>query len=211
MFRVKICGITNLTDARRAVRAGADALGFNFYLASPRYLTPAKAARIARQLPRGVAKVGIFVNEPANKVRRIARAVRLDFVQLHGDETPQTVAELARHVPVIKALRVRRGFRPATLKRYRRAQACLLDGFSTRLPGGTGTRFNWRIARRAKRHVRIVLSGGLRPENVARAIAQARPAAVDVCSGVEARPGKKDPAKLRALMQQIDKVRSRLG
>ncbi len=207
MFRVKICGVTSFRDATLAMDAGADALGFNFHPPSPRYLTPAGAARIIRRLPRGVVAVGVFVDVPPESVSEIVRATGIRMVQLHGHESPAQVTELARIRPVIKVFRVRNGFRPGVLKRYPTATAFLLDGFSRRLPGGTGTRFDWRIAQRAARYGKIILSGGLKPENIAEAILQAHPVAVDVCSGVEARPGKKDPVRLRALLREIETVR----
>ncbi len=207
---VKICGITNWADARGAVEAGADALGFNFYPASPRYLTPAAARKITDRLPERVLAVGVFVNEPPARVHAMARDAGLDWVQLHGEEKPRAVEELARSFGVIKAFRVRAGFRPARLGRYRGAAAFLLDGFRAGQHGGTGRRFDWRLARRAKRYGRIVLAGGLNPENVAEAIARVRPFAIDVSSGVEARPGKKDPARLRQLMREVKKARREL-
>ncbi len=205
---VKICGITNWTDARRAVEAGADALGFNFYPLSPRHVTPAAAKRIVARLPERVLAVGVFVNEPPGRVRAVARAAGLDWVQLHGVESPRTVEQLAKSCPVIKAFRVRAGFRPDRLRRYPAATAFLLDGFRPGLYGGTGRSFDWRIARRAKRYGRIVLAGGLAPENVAEAIAHVRPFAIDVSSGIEAKPGKKDPARLRVLMREVKKARA---
>ncbi|MCL6566344.1 MAG: phosphoribosylanthranilate isomerase [Acidobacteriia bacterium] len=207
MFRVKICGITSWRDARLALEAGADALGFNFYPLSPRYLEPVAAARIIRRLPRGAAAVGVFVDTPTEQILHIVQTSGVTLVQLHGRENPAQVAALARHCPVIKAFRVRNGFRTARLLNFPAATAFLLDGFSRKLPGGTGTRFDWRIAARARRYGAIILSGGLTPENVAAAIAQVHPAAVDVCSGVEASPGKKDPARLRALLREIETVR----
>lgn len=199
--RVKICGITNMADARRACALGADYLGFNFYRESPRYISPARAAKIAHRLPDTVATVGVFVNEGDDRVLKIAHAVGLDYVQLHGDETPQTVAQLARRVRVIKALRIKKSFRLAQLSRYKRANAFLLDGFDPRARGGTGKRFDWSIARRATRGRRIFLAGGLTPSNAAEASRAVKPFALDVCSGVEAKPGKKDAALLKAFMQ----------
>jgi len=200
---VKICGITNWRDAKRAVDAGADLLGFNFYERSPRYIAPAKAQRIVRRLPKRVSAVGVFVNESEEKMLGVARAVGLSALQLHGDESPLTVARLRRSLPVIKAVRAGKAFRPAQLSCYKRASAILLDGFDRRLRGGTGKTFDWRVARRAKRYGRIFLAGGLTPENVADAIRTAEPHAVDVCSGVEAKPGKKDPKRLRQFMQAV--------
>lgn len=210
MVKVKICGITNWADAKLAVGAGADALGFNFYPRSPRYIAPGRAKRIVSRLPSRVQAIGVFVNESPAAIEAIARAVNLDGLQLHGEESPESVAQLARRWRVIKAFRVRRGFRSSRLARYREAEAFLLDGFSPRAHGGTGRKFDWRVARRAKRYGRIFLAGGLAAENVAEAMRSIRPYAIDVCSGVEARPGKKNPARLRALMEQVKRVNRRL-
>jgi phosphoribosylanthranilate isomerase len=201
--KVKICGITNWTDARRAVEAGAQFLGFNFYRPSPRYIQPAAARRIIRRLPDGITVVGVFVNEPESSMLAIARRVGLDYLQLHGDEPPEQVARLKREIPVIKAVRVRDSFRPKQLDSLGRASAILLDGFDARRRGGTGKTFNWNLARGSNGSRRIFLAGGLTPENVAEAIRVARPYAVDVCSGVEARPGRKDPARIVALMWAV--------
>lgn len=207
MVKVKICGITNWTDARRAVAAGADFLGFNFYPPSPRYIPPAKARRIACRLPARIKIVGVFVNETEEKMLEIARDVKLNYLQLHGDESPETVSRLKRSLPVIKALRVQESFRPAQLTRFKRASAFLLDGFQPRRYGGTGKTFDWGVARRAKRSGRIFLAGGLTPQNVAAAIRAADPYAVDVCSGVEARPGKKDPVRIIAMLRAVKNSR----
>jgi phosphoribosylanthranilate isomerase len=201
--RVKICGITNWTDARRAAEAGADFLGFNFYRRSPRYVRPSTARRIVRRLPRGIRSVGVFVNESEEKMLRIARAVGLDYLQLHGDESPLAIARLSPSLPVIKAVRVPKVFRPAALANFRRASALLLDGFDRQSRGGTGKTFDWKVARHAAKTNRIFLAGGLTPENVAAAIRAARPYAVDVCSGVETRPGKKDDARVKALIRAV--------
>lgn len=211
MVRVKICGITNWADAKLAIDAGADALGFNFYPPSPRCVAPAEAWGIIRRLPPFIEAVGVFVNWSFVAVDAIARAVRLGTVQLHGDESPAAVAEFAGARPVIKAFRVRRGFRPSILARYRSAGAFLLDGFDWGRRGGTGKQFDWRIARRAKRYGRIVLAGGLTPENVARAVRDVVPFAIDVCSGIEAKPGRKDPGRLRELMGEVEIARRELS
>jgi phosphoribosylanthranilate isomerase len=205
--KVKICGITNWLDARRAIDAGADFLGFNFYSGSPRYVTPAKARLIVRRLPKLIAAVGVFVNETEEKTLEIARAVGLHCVQLHGDETPATVEHVGRLFPVIKALRVKKLLRPAKMARYKHARALLLDGFDAAQWGGTGRTFDWRVARGARRGTKLFLAGGITPENVAAAIRTVRPYAVDVCSGVEAKPGKKDPARIKAFMREVQKVR----
>ncbi|MFZ0519514.1 MAG: phosphoribosylanthranilate isomerase [Candidatus Acidiferrales bacterium] len=203
MVKVKICGITNWTDARNAFEAGADFLGFNFYRQSPRYIAPAAARRIVRRLPEGVSSVGVFVNESEAATLSIAREVGLDFVQLHGDEPPEVVSHLRRMVPVIKALRVRGALRIAELTRFKGASAVLLDGFDPKLRGGTGKRVDWKLAKRASRKRRIFLAGGVTPKNAADAVITARPYAIDVCSGVESRPGKKDAARMKALVQAV--------
>jgi phosphoribosylanthranilate isomerase len=213
--KVKICGITNWTDARRACEAGADLLGFNFWPRSSRYITPAKARRIVRRLPKGVAAVGVFVNETEAKTLQIARAVGLDYLQLHGDESPDTVARLQRIFPVIKAVRVRESFRPSELARLAPAEAILLDGFDRKLPGGTGKTFQWGKARRSERYGKIFLAGGLTQENVGEAIRTAKPFAVDACSGVESEPGKKNHASVKAFVlaaksaQKIKRTKSK--
>jgi phosphoribosylanthranilate isomerase len=199
--KVKICGITNWVDARRAVAEGAELLGFNFYAGSPRYVEPAKAQRIVRRLPKRISVVGVFVNENEQTMLEIAREVGLDTLQLHGDEAPAMVARLKRSFPVIKAIRVKQSLAAGQLRTYKAATALLLDGFDAHRRGGTGKTFDWEIARRAKKYGRVFLAGGLTPENVAEAIRAARPYAVDVCSGVEARPGKKDPARVKQLMR----------
>ena len=213
MVKVKICGITNWADARRAIESGADLLGFNFVRTSPRYVTPAKARRMVKKLPRNISAVGVFENESEEAMLEIARSVGLRQLQLHGDESPAMVARLAQngeHLGVIKALRVKKPFRVAQLAAYKRAGAILLDGFSRQARGGTGKTFDWHLARRAKRHGRIFLAGGLTPENVGQAIRTARPYAVDVCSGVESRPGKKDARRMRSLVRAVKGTRGRV-
>jgi phosphoribosylanthranilate isomerase len=202
--RVKICGITTWEDARLSIDLGASALGFNFYPSSPRAVSPADAWAIIRRLPPFVEAVGVFVNWPAMVVDAMARSLRLGSVQLHGAESPAEVAELVRKRRVIKAVQVKRGFRVASLAVFRSADAVLLDGFAPGLHGGTGRTLDWKLARSASPYGRIILAGGLNPENIAEAIRVARPYAVDVASGVEARPGRKDPAKLRALFAAVD-------
>jgi phosphoribosylanthranilate isomerase len=206
VVKVKICGVTNWTDARQACEAGADFLGFNFWPRSPRYITPAKAHRIVRRLPEGIASVGVFVDETEAKMLKIARAVGLDYLQLHGDESPDSVARLQRIFPVIKAIRVRESFRPAELVPFRRASAILLDGFDGKRPGGTGKTFRWNKARRSQRYGRIFLAGGLTPENIAEAIRAAKPFAVDACSGVESSPGKKNATRVKAFLDAAKKA-----
>jgi phosphoribosylanthranilate isomerase len=201
--RVKICGITTWDDARLSIDLGASALGFNFYPPSPRAISLADAWSIVRRLPPFVEAVGVFVNWEPQVVDAVARAARLGSVQLHGAESPEEVAELARGRRVTKAVQVKHGFRVASLARYRAADAILLDGFARGLHGGTGRTLDWKLARAASRYGRIILAGGLTAENIAEAIRVAQPFAVDVASGVESRPGRKDPAKLRALFAAV--------
>ncbi len=194
--RLKICGITNWPDAKLAVDAGADMLGFNFYMRSPRFVSLREAKRIIRKLPSGVEAIGVFVNDSVSDIADMAGIAGLHAIQLHGEESPEDVAETARRWPVIKAFRVRPGFRPAALRAYGKAEAFLLDGFSRAARGGTGRTFDWSMARRAAHYGRIFLAGGLTAGNIANALTAAKPYAVDVCSGVEASPGKKDSAEL---------------
>jgi phosphoribosylanthranilate isomerase len=203
MVRVKICGITNLKDARQALESGASFIGFNFYRRSPRYITPSAARRILQRLPAKVKSVGVFVNESEDKVLTIARHVGLHCLQLHGEESPGTVRRLKRTLPVIKAIRVRGSFSTGQLAPYKHATAFLLDGFDRRRHGGSGKTFRWDIARRAGRAGRIFLAGGLTPDNIGAAIRSGKPYAVDVCSGVEAKPGKKDPVLVKDFMRAV--------
>jgi len=200
--RVKICGITRLEDAHLAVELGAAALGFNFYPPSPRYLEPRAAAEIIRRLPPLVTAVGVFADETDDEhIAAVAREAGVSAVQLHGPRFPQSVRAL-EGLRVIRAVAVREGFKPEELGGVK-ASAILLDTFDPNLPGGTGKTFDWSLAREAKRYGPIILAGGLTPENVAEAIRQVQPFAVDVASGVETVPGIKDPIKLGAFFKAI--------
>jgi phosphoribosylanthranilate isomerase len=203
MVRVKICGITNEDDARAACEAGADSLGFNFYKESPRYVTASEVANIRPQLAGKVEAVGVFVNAGTREVAKLCETLSLAAVQLHGDETPQRVAELAANVAVIKAFRVGPDFLVETLDEYARAAAFLLDAAETGQYGGTGRTNDWALARSAASTRRIILAGGLNAGNVAAAIHFVRPYGVDVASGVESKPGKKDQARLREFIQEV--------
>jgi phosphoribosylanthranilate isomerase len=203
MVRIKICGITNAADALAAIDAGANLLGFNFYEKSARQITAAEAAKIRPQLPKKVEAVGIFVNAPPADVAALCKSLKLDAAQLHGDEAPQTVAELARSVPVIKAFRVEPDFRLETLDEFREAFAYLFDAAHTGQYGGTGCSTDWDVARRAAFGSRIILAGGLKVENVAAAVRIVRPYGVDVASGVESQPGKKDHGRLLEFIQEV--------
>lgn len=207
MVSVKICGITNWNDAKLAMDAGADALGFNFYAKSPRRIAVSHAKQIIRQMARHVTAVGVFVNGSAGEILRIAHAANLAMLQLHGEESPALVERLAREYPVIKAFRVGPRFRARELKKYPSAAGFLLDGYDAEHRGGTGKRFDWGVAREAKRYGPVILAGGLRAKNVAEAIRQVKPFGLDVCSGVEERPGRKDAKKMKRLMAAVTRVR----
>jgi phosphoribosylanthranilate isomerase len=207
---VKICGITNWPDARAACEAGANFLGFNFYEKSPRHLAPADASKIRVQLPQNVEAVGIFVNAKPAAVTSLCSSLRLDAAQLHGDETPPAVAEVAAAVRVFKAFRVGPDFSLVTLDAYPDAFAFLLDAAHAGQYGGTGRTTDWALARRVALSRRIILAGGLKVENVAAAIRLVRPFAVDVASGVESKPGKKDHGRLRDFIQEVRRAELQL-
>jgi phosphoribosylanthranilate isomerase len=197
MVLVKICGITNAADARAAVEAGANSLGFNFYPKSPRFIAKADAAKIRTQLPANVESVGVFVNLSAADVAALCGEIKLGAAQLHGDESPEVVRELSRVIKVIKAFRVDAIFALERLDEYFGASAFLLDAAQAGQYGGTGERTDWGLARKAASAHRIILAGGLTVANVAEAIHLIRPYGVDVASGVESKPGRKDHGKLR--------------
>jgi phosphoribosylanthranilate isomerase len=204
MIRVKVCGITNLEDALAAAELGADALGF-VLAASPRQVTPENLRHLVAELPPLVLKVGVFVDSPLEEVRRVMSDCGLNLAQLHGSESPEYCEALFPRA--IKAFQVKDATVLKQLPLYR-ASAYLLDGYHSKLKGGSGQSFDWEIARQAKGLGRIILSGGLTPENVAQAIAIARPYGVDVSSGVEASPGKKDHRKLAAFIQAVKESNS---
>lgn len=193
MVRVKICGITTLEDARHAAACGADALGFVFYPGSPRFIDPDRARRIIAELPPFVVSVGLFVNEPQARIREMAEYCGLNAIQLHGDETP----DLCINPPyrVLKALRLAAETDPDDLARFP-VSALLLDACVPGQYGGTGQRCDWDLAAKLATRYTVVLAGGLKPDNVAEAVRQVRPYGVDVSSGVEAAPGRKDPEKV---------------
>lgn len=201
MTLVKICGITNLEDAVAAVEAGADALGFNFYKPSPRYITPQSARAIIEQLPASILKVGVFVNEESpDQVRHIANEAAITALQLHGEESPEYCRELAVHISVIKSLPVSNDFDTQLPLRYQ-VDAIMLDTKHNTLRGGTGRAFDWSIAQQVSQLVpKLYLAGGLSPENVADAIETVRPYAVDACSSLEVIPGKKNAERMRGFV-----------
>lgn len=198
---VKICGITNLEDARMAVAAGADALGFNFWPQSRRYIAPLVARTIIDELPADILTVGVFVNEASTlRVEQIADEARVSALQLHGDESPE-YCEALNNRYVIKVLGVDADFVPEAALDYH-VQAIMLDAADKKTRGGTGRKIDWSIARRTRELVsKLFLAGGLGPENVAESIATVHPYAVDACSALEISPGKKDPARVRAFIE----------
>jgi phosphoribosylanthranilate isomerase len=196
VVKVKVCGITNPEDGAFAVESGADAIGFVF-AKSPRKLSVEQAREIATTLPDSILKVGVFVDEEPEEVLRIAHEVGLDFAQLHGDESPETVTFLREGgVKVMKALRVRDADSLAALDRYG-ADLIMLDAWSEKVRGGTGERFDWALAKSLKGRGNIVVSGGLGPENVREAISFFEPYGVDASSSLEETPGMKDGERVR--------------
>ena len=204
MIRVKICGITSREDAWAAVEAGADALGFIFVKGTPRCIEPEAAAVIAAEMPPFVATVGVFIDQTVGEVERIAASSGISVAQLHGNEPPEECARL--RLPFVKGIRIHGEEDLAALHKYKQARAFLLDTYVADRPGGTGRTFPWEIAAKAARQARIILSGGLTAENVAEAVIQVRPYAVDVCSGVEASPGRKDHRKVREFIDRAKKA-----
>ena len=193
---LKICGITRVEDARQAVAAGATALGFIFWPKSPRHVTPEMAAAIVREMPPGVEMIGVFVNERVDDIGRTARAVGLTAVQLHGDETAESVALLP--IPLLRAVTLDDVASAAS--GWPAATRFLLDAADPVRRGGTGLTVDWYRAAHVAATRPVILAGGLTPENVAQAIAMVRPAGVDVSSGVEAAPGRKDHDKVAAFL-----------
>jgi phosphoribosylanthranilate isomerase len=203
MVKVKICGITNLEDARLALELGADMLGFNFYEKSARYISPENARRLIEDIPNDTENVGVFVNMEEYRVGEFVDLLGLRTVQLHGDESADFVSNLrcCTNAKVIKALRVGSDFSVESIQESR-SDSVLLDAYARGQYGGTGESFEWSIAADAAGLVpELILAGGLTPENVTEAVQTVRPFAVDVASGVESAPGKKDPAKLEAFIR----------
>jgi phosphoribosylanthranilate isomerase len=202
--RVKICGVRTLEEANAALDAGADALGFNFWPRSPRYVHPEAAREIVRNVSPLASLIGVFVNEEPRRIEDIFSDVGLSAVQLHGDETPEFCARISP-IKLIKAFRVGDGFDIQVIRSYPISMA-LLDASSKGSYGGTGKSFDWRVAVEAKQLARVILAGGISIENVAEAIRHVRPYAIDICSGVEAEPGRKDLNKLRMLMAAVSEA-----
>jgi phosphoribosylanthranilate isomerase len=200
MAKIKICGITNLDDAMAAADAGADALGFVFFKKSPRYITPEKAAAIISKLPVFTTTVGVFVDERPEEILKIVEETAIDVLQLHGEEPPESCLLPRR---VIKGIRIKSLVSLEPLSEYQDVvSAFLLDTFEPHIPGGTGQVFNWDIAIEAKKFGRIILAGGLTPENISEAVRRVKPYGVDVSSGVEIEKGKKDHQKIRLFIER---------
>jgi len=204
IVKVKICGITNYQDAKAAIDMGADLLGFNFYPKSPRFIAPGKAAEIISRLPGFIDIAGLFVNASYEQIRETINQCRLDWVQLHGDETPKFCrAFLSLNVKTMKALRVK------DKKDIKKADsyftdAILLDAFNPEKYGGTGLTFDWNIVGHIGK--RVFLAGGINPDNAAAAV-ELGVYGIDVCSGIEAEPGKKDHKKMKKLFENIRHLR----
>ncbi|MCD6353837.1 MAG: phosphoribosylanthranilate isomerase [Proteobacteria bacterium] len=201
MTEIKICGMTNIDDAVNAAECGADALGFIFYRKSPRYIAPETAREIIDKLPYDVCKVGVFVNHGAEGIREIVEFCGLNLIQLHGDESP----EYCRQFPksrLIKAIAAR----TPRLSEYP-VSAILIDAYNPKLYGGTGKKSNWDLAVKIKKNHTLILSGGLNPGNIREALKTVSPDAVDINSGVELSPGKKDPEKVKKIIEIVKQTK----
>jgi phosphoribosylanthranilate isomerase len=204
IVKVKICGITNLEDAQAAVEMGADLLGFNFFEKSPRYIEPEKAAEIIAKLPAFVDTVGVFVNPTIDEIKQQIVGGRLNWVQLHGDESPEFCDSLSSlSVKTIKAIRVKDESSIKLAEQYY-TDAVLLDAFDPHRYGGTGIAFDWNVVGYINK--RVFLAGGINPENVRQAI-ELGVYGIDVCSGIESSPGKKDHEKMKKLFENIREIR----
>ncbi len=203
MIKIKICGITNLDDALAAAESGADALGFNFYKKSPRYIDPERAAEIIAQLPPFVMPVGIFVNEREERIREVQKITCMQAIQLHGDESPEFCQRFGNRV--IKAFQVKDKESIKHMAHFR-VGALLLDSYKDGMRGGTGTTFDWHLAVVAKTFGKVILAGGLTPENVAEAVKLVQPYGVDVAGGVEREKGIKDHAKIKKFIFEARKA-----
>lgn len=221
MVKIKICGITNENDARWAASAGVDFIGLNFYKNSPRKISLNMAKNITSSLPEFVMPVGIFVDEEMESVLKIVKKAQIKAVQLHGSESPEYCAELKEKVSttvppdtlwegtlkIIKAFRINENFQTEQTAGYQNVDYFLLDAYTEGLAGGTGQTFNWDIALEIKKSGKpVFLSGGLTPENVAEAIKKVEPFAVDVCSGIERTPTRKDFDKMLAFVKAVRKI-----
>jgi phosphoribosylanthranilate isomerase len=198
---IKICGITNLDDASFAAECGADALGFNFYLKSPRYIAPERAKEIIERIPERITKVGVFVNHDALEVKKIVGFCGLNLIQLHGNESSEYCCQFPRSL-LIKALFPQREADLRKLRTYP-VRAILVDAYDPLRYGGTGKRSDWGIAVKVKKTHLLIIAGGLSPDNIREAIEIVSPHAVDINSGVESSPGRKDPEKVKKIVEIV--------
>ena len=205
MTRIKICGITNKIDALAAVELSVDSLGFVFYKKSKRYVTPAKAEDIINELPPSIGKVGVFVDEKREDVIRIAEDAGLDILQFHGSETPEYCSSFKEKYKVIKAFRLKTKDDLKDVNSFD-TDYYLFDTYENGSAGGTGKRFDWAMLKDFEILRPMILSGGLDPENVERAIKEVAPYGLDVSSGVESAPGKKDIKLLKKFVENVRKV-----
>jgi len=201
MTEIKICGITSLDDASFAAECGADALGFNFYSKSPRYVAPERAKEIIEKIPERITKVGVFVNHDALEVKKIVGYCGLNLIQFHGDESPEYCYQFPR-LRLIKALSPRREADLRTLRTYP-VRAILVDAYDPLRYGGTGKSSDWGIAIKVKKTHLLIIAGGLRADNIREAIEIVSPHAVDINSGVESSPGRKDPEKVSKIVEIV--------
>jgi len=201
MPEIKICGITNLEDASYAAECGADALGFNFYGGSPRYVSPERTKEIIEKIPDGITTVGVFVNHDALEVKKTVEFCSLDLVQLHGDESPEYCRQFPSSL-LIKAFFPRDEDDLQKVSGYP-VRAILVDAYDPSRYGGTGKRSDWRLAARVKETHPLIIAGGLNRDNIREAIEIVSPHAVDVNSGVESSPGRKDPQKVRTIIEVV--------
>jgi phosphoribosylanthranilate isomerase len=204
MVYVKVCGITNVQDAQLAVEFGASAIGMVFWPESPRFVDPKKAAIVRSVLPPSVLPVGVFVDQSVSYVRRVAEIIHLGAVQLHGCESYEYCQSIG--LPIIKAVTVENGKLMTALSDVPETATVLLDAHDPVKKGGTGKSIDWEYARSVARSRKVILSGGLRPETVALGVRTVQPFGVDVSSGVEEYPGRKDPARLRSFFKALASV-----
>ena len=211
-IRIKICGITSLEDALKAADLGVDAVGFNFYPASPRYVAPERVGEIITRLPPFLSTVGVFVNESLEKVREIFETLNLNYAQLHGEESPEYVSSLKK-IPVIKVFRIRGGEKERVFSPYiGKVRAFLLDTYQRGRWGGTGKTFSWDTVLSWKKvGVPLIIAGGITPHNVEELVRFLRPYGIDVCSGVERSPGVKDGELMRELVKKVRMVENEIS
>ncbi|OFV97768.1 MAG: hypothetical protein A3F68_12905 [Acidobacteria bacterium RIFCSPLOWO2_12_FULL_54_10] len=209
MTWIKICGIKRLQDAETAVAEGANALGFNFWKGTKRYIDPDEAARIVTKMPASVWCVGVFVDETVERVLEIVRLSGVNCVQLHDSEGPEYLDRLS-HLKTFKVFKVKSNFKPEALLSFPSVTAFLLDAYVEGVPGGTGQAFDWASAVQAKRYGKVILAGGLNPGNVAKAVEFVQPWGVDVASGVEVEPGIKCPETIRNFIRAVKEADKKL-